>query len=658
MLGLVTCATLASSTLASTEGVAKLEEDHIKDDTSLLQLPVTAVIPPQTPVHVQTQPTTSWGSEAEVASSLELERARKTTTEVCLSVQDLPRIMSQTIDEVLQGLPPWTQPAVPAEVQDPRLAFLVQVSFESKLPLLRRTFNHLYNTKDTFLYVVDKARLHPSSVKAALPSPLPPNVMVKSSFHAGYFYWPRVQVLLNSLHTLLKQKWDFVVHLSESDYPLHTVNWIHEFLSPQRQRSFIKLTPRCSQADQEDVVVDQWYWWSQRNAVASCGNARPAEPVDGVHFPIEFLEEQGLTFARAPEWFVLTREMVQYATSPKLASFRRLIAMHAASDEIFWSTLVLNIPGFTQDIGQQNWFEFWQRGTSTHSPVTLTADHEEAILANRHQQLFMRKVSMVDSSTLLADIDSLLAEPETPFISMTQAAKEQQVDWRRHAIACPAYQSIETFNDSNVTFNDSNETFNDSNETLNESNVSSNVKPEITIKPKIIIIKMAADPTQCISAAGGRFSNGTNVQIWECGPGDAFEFIMPESGTGLIRMAADPRYCISTAGGRFSNGNNVQIWACTPGDDAFKFIVPESGTGFIQMAADPTTCISSRGGSSSNGNNVQLWDCEDGAAFEFFVDEPIDDPIDDSIDEPIDDRAVERTIGPIDDRAVEKARLG
>jgi hypothetical protein len=397
--------------------------------------------------------------------------------EVCMSVEDLPKIMIQTVNEVLQGLPPWTQPDVPAEVQDPRLAFLVQVSFESKLPLMRRTFNHLYSAKDTFLYVVDELRLNPSKVEDALPSPLPPNVMVSSAFHAGYFYWPRVQVLLNGLKTLLEQKWDFVVHLSESDYPLHTVNWIRDFLSSQRQRSFIKLTPRCAQAGQ-DVVVDKWYWWSQRNAVASCGHAHPAEPVDGVHFPIEFLEEQGITFARAPEWFVLTREMVQYATSPELASFRRLIAMHAASDEIFWSTLVLNIPDFSQDIGHQNWYEFWQRGALTHSPATLTADDEEAILANRHQELFMRKVSMIDSSTLLADIDALLMKPEAPFIAMTQnteaAQGEGKLDWRRHwvsAIACPHMATV-SCNDSNVSCNDSNVSYNDSNASHNDSNVS------------------------------------------------------------------------------------------------------------------------------------------------------------------------------------------
>jgi hypothetical protein len=421
---LLTSVSLATRTPTTYQGAiadafAAEESANLNDATCFLQTDSNvnvfpAPAPPAGSLLKTAGPTPS-PSPATAIATLPWGSSANSLSEVCVSAKELPTTISNTIAEVVKGLPQWSYTDTPATKPDVRLAFLTQVSYEEQLILVKRMFHNIYSAKDTFLYLVDEYRMHPSKVRSILPEDLPGNVIVQAAPHAGYFYWPRVQVVLDGLKDLLKEPWDFVVHLSESDYPLHRMDWIRSSLAMQRQRSFINLTPKCFNSSQgQGVDFDEWYWWTQKNAVASCGAASEAGPVEGMVFPTEHLEERGFKFARAPEWVVLTRELVQYAVSPELKDFRRLIGMHSAADEIFWSTLVLNIPNFTQSLGQQSWFEIWPVGSTGHSPETLTAMRRQEIVTSRPKYFFMRKVHRVDSIELLAQIDAVLAEPEPP----------------------------------------------------------------------------------------------------------------------------------------------------------------------------------------------------------------------------------------------------
>merc|ERR1711879_656417 len=126
---------------------------------------------------------------------------------------------------------------------------------------------------------------------------------------------------------LLDHEWDFVVHLSESDYPLHSMNWTRKSLALQRRTNFIQVLPRCTKQG-ADMTLSRWYWWSKGEAVATCGSQTEPQDVDASTFPMESMEGKGFVFAQAPEWVVLTREMVRYATSPELQPFRKLMSFH------------------------------------------------------------------------------------------------------------------------------------------------------------------------------------------------------------------------------------------------------------------------------------------------------------------------------------------
>jgi len=195
------------------------------------------------------------------------------------------------VADVLKGLPQWNETEVPASVPDVSLAFLIQASWEDQLPMLRRTFDRLYSPKDIFLYFVDRQKLDVAKVFNTLPHPLPNNVLVKPMPHAEYYVWPRVEIVLDGLRTLLQHphSWDFVIHLSESDYPVHSMWWIRQSLAMQRRTNFVQLIPRCVDASL-GPSHDPWYWWTQTGAMASCGTEIEATTVDGVTFPMNQLE--------------------------------------------------------------------------------------------------------------------------------------------------------------------------------------------------------------------------------------------------------------------------------------------------------------------------------------------------------------------------------
>lgn len=416
-----------------------------------------------------------------IESSLQQERKALAVPDggVCITPETLAAALTQASQEVLRGLPPWPRAFSPDKLSSRshapvRLAFLVQVSVKERLPLVRRVFSKLYSSGDIFLYLVDTTKLAASDVQDALGLTAKPlsNVVVQESPHAGYFYWPRVQVVLDGLASLLDDDWDFVIHLSETDYPVHSLAWLHSNLGVQRSTNFIAVEPRCSRpkeamsfaaqaswevsdrATKKDVthedatkkdgthedalqtVESDWYWWGASDGVASCGSKFDPMQVSGATYPQRDLERHGFIFAKGPEWVVLTRQLAAYALMPELLQFRRLIGMHAAADELFWSTLVLNIPNFTQSLSQQGWYLHWKTGSTDHSPDLLSAVDATEILAQKSGLLFVRKVSEVESAALLDKLDQASLAERTSLAVLQSQVHSWTLHLDRSAMRC------------------------------------------------------------------------------------------------------------------------------------------------------------------------------------------------------------------------------
>ena len=158
---------------------------------------------------------------------------------------------------------------------------------------------------------------------------------------------------------------------------------------------------------------DDWYWWKERAAVFVCEGH--AVPDVGVDFPEDALAAQVNLF-RGSEWFMLPREVVEYVvddprTATGVASFVETMQHRWSADEIFWPTLVSNIPGLERPI-EPGWYVSWDARVG-HSPDTFTggtlARHKHAILSS--DRLFVRKVRLPGSTDLLDVLDRCDGRP-------------------------------------------------------------------------------------------------------------------------------------------------------------------------------------------------------------------------------------------------------
>jgi hypothetical protein len=419
-----------------------------------------------------------------VATSKAMDKLRHNDSG-CILAADLvlTDVVNTTAEEVLRkGLPAFS-PAVPSDMGEVRIAYLVQVSKKDQLKLLKRTFDRLYSPHDTFLYLTDAKSLPGKDVREALAGKnktLPANVQVKESQHAGFFFYPRVAVLLAGVEAVVKQSkdWDVLVHLSESGYPVHTSEWIRRALGMYRHTSFIESVPYRLQgsaastgagdahheaahpatdpkkpalkdpkktstelkkpatalqktatspalrgakaaeghkapgstsehAKHSKTPHSNWWFWAKTEPVASCGVSAVPVP-KGKAFPLEAMSDRGFDFRHGEEWNILTRELCEYVAHPDLADFKKLMSFRWGADEMFWPTLIANIPNFSQKVAPASmWYKRWQgHGSTPHSPDLIQwPHHTPELFSSRPHHFFVRKLRLPESQTTVDWLD-------------------------------------------------------------------------------------------------------------------------------------------------------------------------------------------------------------------------------------------------------------
>jgi hypothetical protein len=382
----------------------------------------------------------------------------------------LTNVVNMTAEEVLKkGLPQFPNVAL-KDTGEVRIAYLIQVSKKDQLHLIKRTYDRLYSPIDTFLYLTDASSLPEKDVREALAGKnkdLPANVKVREGRHAGFFFYPRVAVLLAGVEAVVKQSkdWDVLVHLSESGYPVHRSEWIRRALGMYRHTSFIESVPYRLQgaaassaeaphratkaataptkasvpqktspqkglrgakaadhpapsakplgspvehsAHSKKTAHSNWWFWAKREPVASCGVSAVPVP-KGKAFPLEAMSDRGFDFRHGEEWNILTRELCEYVAHPDLADFKKLMSFRWGADEMFWPTLIANIPNFTQSVSPASmWFKRWQgHGSTPHSPDLIQwPHHTPELFASRPHHFFVRKLRLPESQTTVDWLD-------------------------------------------------------------------------------------------------------------------------------------------------------------------------------------------------------------------------------------------------------------
>jgi len=161
----------------------------------------------------------------------------------------------------------------------------------------------------------------------------------------------------------------------------------------------------------------RWWFWAKAQPVATCGTS--ATPVDHAPgFPLQAMQKRGFKFAHGEEWNVLTRDLCEYVTQADLADYKKLMSMRWGADELFWATLVSNIPRFPPGAAQpaSMWFKRWQgHGSSPHSPDLLQWPHHTPELFEAVPTvLFARKLQLPESQTTVDMLDELADKEPLP----------------------------------------------------------------------------------------------------------------------------------------------------------------------------------------------------------------------------------------------------
>jgi hypothetical protein len=323
----------------------------------------------------------------------------------------------------------------------PAIAYIWTACREQYMKLIRRAFERLYNTKDAFIFWVDAFNspklLHslPGELEESQPSAIEANVFVRSTQRRIHIlgFWSQVDETLRAIKFALQLEHpvDFIVRFSEADYPLHPASWLRGRLAQDAARG--KLEHVSCAAKNESFSNEAWWgWWvSPMTRLAfTCGESYGLVP--GWDFPQSKLEVS-LMWASGMEWNIISRRLADYAVSdhPEIARYRELMAHRMLADEIFWSTLVLSVPEFTESAAHSMTYELWAgHADSTHSPTSwddrIARENWDELREAWEDSFSIRKIALEGSDGLLARIDDADPSPNLPHQSTSVHVKPSQ----------------------------------------------------------------------------------------------------------------------------------------------------------------------------------------------------------------------------------------
>merc|ERR1712183_471990 len=125
------------------------------------------------------------------------------------------------------------------------------------------------------------------------------------------------------------------------------------------------------------------------------------------------MQRNGFLWAMGDEWWVITRELASYFVDRSLQPLLQVMQHRVNVEEIFWASVVSNIPDFGQMIAESLVWCFFS-GTddwrdAKHSPDNIVDDRFEAyadeIKLHGADYFFVRKVRIGRSDDLMHWLD-------------------------------------------------------------------------------------------------------------------------------------------------------------------------------------------------------------------------------------------------------------
>ena len=134
-----------------------------------------------------------------------------------------------------------------------------------------------------------------------------------------------------------------------------------------------------------------------------------------------------------------------------------------------------------------------------------------------------------------------------------------------------------------------------------------------------------ANSGKCVDATGGGTANGTAVQQWTCGSGNAnqqWQFQPTDSGYYKVvaRNAATEAWDVTGGAGTTGDGAQIQLWTYSGGtNQQWKPTRNADGSYTFTARNSGTECLDVTGRSTADGTRLQQWTCTAGDTAQGFT---------------------------------------
>ena len=263
----------------------------------------------------------------------------------------------------------------------------------------KRLFKAIYHPSNHYLIHVDKrsgAGLH-AEIRDFLSAY--PNASVLKSEKAIWGGYSLVDAELRGIRELLKMglNWEFFINLSAQDFPLKSQTQIHNFLSNNRGKDFLKVADQA--AVRPDTMSRVEYF------VSESGD-------DIINTPVlkrPFL--RGVTPYIGNQWMILSRKFCEFVThSPEVDRFKKFYQNTFIADEGFFQTVIMNTSYKGTIVNDDKRTIDWvPSGTIKLRPRDFTARDAGFLMASN--DLFARRFDETVDAGILNILESHISQP-------------------------------------------------------------------------------------------------------------------------------------------------------------------------------------------------------------------------------------------------------
>ena len=256
----------------------------------------------------------------------------------------------------------------------------------------KRLFKAIYHPDNHYLIHVDKRS--GTALQTEIQNFLAdfPNASLLKSEKAIWGGYSLVDAELRGIKELLRmdKQWEFFINLSAQDFPLKSQTYIHNYLSRNIGKDFLKVLNQFKARPDTMHRVEEY--------VIEAGDEIISEPI--VKRP--FL--RGVTPYIGNQWMILSRKFCEFVSySAEVERFKEFYKNTLIADEGFFQTVIMNTSYKANIVNDDKRTIDWiPMGTIKLRPRDFTIHDANALTSN--QDLFARKFD----ETVDRDILSLL----------------------------------------------------------------------------------------------------------------------------------------------------------------------------------------------------------------------------------------------------------